>query len=860
MISLLSVLLCSTSLVAVDFTGEMREVSVEKVGSFRGVLPKDVDENFASWGKAAVTTEIGTEGSGRYLRFETAYGTALSSGQFRLRSQIAEPGYYRLQAELRTRSSSVLFQLRQPGAPYRVYWSELVFAPDWRTCDFTFELKGLNKGGAALFVLPGPGSVDLRSCSLERLSRDEYLAGLGLRRPKVGGNAIRHTRFPLGLPSGWSHATTALDAVVTVGRAEDGVGSLVFLSETDTQLNTEPFLSPVPGGSLTARLYYRSAGDWRTEACASCTDSEWTRACAATNVDEAVDWRTCSFDFVVPENAEAMTLRFTGRGRLEIGRLEVFSGPSPNAQPEVTLHPGAGEISALTRVHFVDEPARARWAVVGAPPEARLCLEMADLYGRKIKLPDISLKGLPLETGEFTYDTSDEMKLGQFCLTAHLEKNGVVLSSAEELVMTRLPRPLHFADTFRDSYFGTHLEAKPSTLLMAKAAGVNWTRFHDAGWKYSCWAELEKEKGRWQFHDREINRIAAAKLSIFAQLGTAPDWATRIKETKLQPGSYFAKYLRPTEFADFATYVETFVTRYRDVIHDYFIWNEPWGQWWVNAADASLYGGDRAERARQFGQFSCAASRVVKRVDPAASVSGFNTTEGDSAWFNRELVKAGVMENCDAIDFHCYTPHPLLVDPREGNITRRALAAIEENYPNYAGRKLIMSEGQATSAGNRSLHGRRTGLYREILPYRNQDVVENHRLANQTVRYLLKFISEGVSRVFLYSMNYRSMAEKPQWGVLVGADGFPHPELVAHAQLARMIDGRRCQGVRPHAGSRGFVIEFEGGVDVYVGLDKSAVMALAQDARLTVRDIYGNPVTEETFLADSVIYVKGGAK
>ena len=92
--------------------------------------------------------------------------------------------------------------------------------------------------------------------------------------------------------------------------------------------------------------------------------------------------------------------------------------------------------------------------------------------------------------------------------------------------------------------------------------------------------------------------------------------------------------------------------------------------------------------------------------------------------------------------------------------------------------------------------------------------------------------------------------------MLVGADGFAHPALVAHAQLAQMVEGRRFTA-KENVGRAGvkYVFEGRGGrISVYSDLERDEVLALA--AKGPVKDLYGNPVTAETLIPGTIVYVE----
>ena len=175
---------------------------------------------------------------------------------------------------------------------------------------------------------------------------------------------------------------------------------------------------------------------------------------------------------------------------------------------------------------------------------------------------------------------------------------------------------------------------------------------------------LEKEKGKWTFCDASIERFRRHHIKIFAQLGTAPAWATHYHDLGCKQMGYFEKFLRPVDTNAWLNYVTTFVKRYDGVIDEYFVWNEPWGRWWMSAADIKYYDATRA--AEDFGVFQSLTYRAVKAVNPKIRVSGFNSyaSKGGGDW-SRGVAAGGGWETCDIVDYHVDTPHPRAAHGRQ---------------------------------------------------------------------------------------------------------------------------------------------------------------------------------------------------
>ena len=168
---------------------------------------------------------------------------------------------------------------------------------------------------------------------------------------------------------------------------------------------------------------------------------------------------------------------------------------------EVSLGLPRSEASAA-RIQFADDKPIVDFAVSGiAPDGAVLKVKVVNLYGEEKALPDVKLDDQPIQRGQFHIDVFPDRPFGQFRVEAHVEDSaGKVISTFNELIVTRLRRPRHWGEDAPDSPFGTHMNAIERQLNFAKAIGINWVRLHDAGGpEFIDWAFVEPSKGQWVF-------------------------------------------------------------------------------------------------------------------------------------------------------------------------------------------------------------------------------------------------------------------------------------------------------------------------------------------------------------------------
>ncbi|MGN0848019.1 MAG: hypothetical protein ACI4RA_11655, partial [Kiritimatiellia bacterium] len=843
-------------LLDVDFAAATRRVDADGMGSFHGVLPARMGENFTGWSAGRATSEVKEEAGRRFLRIATQPGEA--GGQFAFGGfEPKFPGCFRLRLRGRTAGGRPLtFGLRLNGAPYTSYSSHTFASADWKEETYLFAVSQTRPGSVGLYLYTGAGEVDLARLTLETATEADLAAAMA-RPPKSQRDYIRHARFPLGLPCGWNLGRDCLETVCSADAQEpapDGLPVLKIASKTPWELWGEAFQTAYPAEPHTVSFRYRSA----VAAHVAVIDDEghWS---GSQTLPASETWREARLVVRPRLLARSFGLRFSGaKGPFRLDQVRVCAGegelPPPPFACSVSLAVEAGEIAADTRIQYIEEGrAEVVCRVLGAPAGSVLRAKVANLYGEERELAARPLT----DDGacRLDYAVFPACPVGQFRVTAWVEREGARVSADEELVVTRLPRPVAWGRDAPDSPFGCHFNANRGVVRAMKAGGVNWVRLHDAGSQVSGWYAVEPEKGRWNFHDAEVACYRDAHVKIFAQLGTAPAWATHYGDLGCTRMGYFEKYLRPTNDVDWVNYVTAYVRHHERNIDEYFVWNEPWGRWWASAADIRWF--DPAKAGADFAALSCSAYAAVKRVNPKIRVSGFNSTSGElGRRWTADVLTGGGFDCCDVIDWHYYTPHPRGLRG-ERNITAAPLRPIRERHPDLGGKSFYMSEGQGTSSGSSGVACRMSGLLKASVPWPAEDAATYSRIADMTSRYILSLLAEGNAKVFLYSSHaYEGLARMPSFLVLLGADGFAHPALVAHAQLARAVEGRRFVR-REDAGRAGVKYVFEGrggSVAVYSDLAKDEVLALAGRQRL--KDLYGNAVRAETLIPGTVVYAE----
>lgn len=826
------------------------------MGSFHGRLPGGCGENFSSWRVSHVRTEERNENGVSFLRFHTEG----EPGQFMIGSfPVKVPQVFRLRVKCRA-AEPLALAIRQIGSPYRTYWSGEANSPDWQEKEFVFVIRDAAKDAAALFFWTPAGTMDIASLSLS-LTDDSAIAEMVRRPPADLHQFLRHTRFPYGLPNAWNvdrdcfSGSCGTDPEV---RAPDGTPVLKLASATPLVVWSEPFQTNDPKKPLHVTIRYRAEGAWRTVIVQGNRHHV-----SALDLPPAVEWSTRTVSFNAPPLAESFALRFAGSGTLRLDAVTVCRNDAQGTTnvAEVALAPASGEIARQTRVLFADEPALIRaFLVKPLTGGARLRAFGVNLYGERQELhvpPPANEGGREIT---LPFHCFPDTPLGQFRIEAFVERNGRRISPIEEMILTRVERPVAWGRDAPDSPFGCHFLPREETILTMKAGGINWARFHDACTELTGWAHLEPQKGTWRFRDEDIHRFRKHHIKIFAQLGTAPAWATHYGDLGCSQMGYFERYLRPTNTLDWATYVQTVVKRYDGVIDEYFAWNEPWGEWWKSAKDSRYY--DKEKAGYDFGVFSRLTYAAVKRTNPNARIYGYNTyaSKAGEIW-TEEVDSAGAYDACDGIDFHFYTNAKRCHPGADVKVTEMPLRPIRKRHPewNTKTKPVYMSEGQGASSGSGGGTSYLSGMYRASVPWEAESERESIRIADAQCRYTVSLLAEGVDKVYLYTAHsYTALAVKPAYLALLAGDGFPHPSYAAYANLARKIEGKRFVRMERLGKTGGSYLFSDNKTScrVLADLSPDELQQLAKENHWRVTDLFGNPLTADHILPGTLVYAE----
>jgi len=187
------------------------------------------------------------------------------------------------------------------------------------------------------------------------------------------------------------------------------------------------------------------------------------------------------------------------------------------------------------------------------------------------------------------------------------------------------------------------------TLQMVRELGAPWIV------EYFPWPYIEPEEGKfsWGHSDMVVEHAENQGLTTIARLGWVPTWARPDPQENGQETTF--TYLDADHYDDFATFVATFVARYRGRVSHVILWNEPnlsfeWGyrpvdpEGYVELLQA-VY--SRAHAANP--DVVVLAGALAPTLEPEGSAVGLS----DLAYLER-MYQANAAPYFDALAVHAY--------------------------------------------------------------------------------------------------------------------------------------------------------------------------------------------------------------
>ncbi|NOY80573.1 MAG: hypothetical protein GXP31_06165 [Kiritimatiellaeota bacterium] len=825
----------------------VRVADRKTVGRVRGQLPVEWQDN-STWADVDVTYSAASgEGVGgsRALRIEVG---KCDSGRVQLvnRSVAPRPGQViRLSLALRSpQPISIQVLFRQVGPPYRTYWSRTLEArPRWQSRTFEFPVRFDDPDSYLMFAVGSPGVLYLDNVRVEVRSLEEWAAARMSKRK----NLLPNARFPLGLTNGWciSHRGRMLNSAAAdpdwPGPSKGA--SLRVVARNEKAILYSPPFAVLPDKELVLSFW------------ASCDEPKTPLSVGVIGAKESGKftlerrWQRFNLRFrPTTESGATVMLSFATPGTVWLDGVQVERGQVASAffddVPELHLRPrGFMGLQTVTEKQVAAgavPPFRLLATLLGAPPPgARVRLTETDVFGATRTFRSIPVAQLRGRTVELPIPPRPTAPMGSFRVTAELVgPKGLPLGAVAETVIHRIYEPVRFRRLTPSSPFGVHVSPTERQCRMAALLGFKWVRVHDAASWLTKWCYIEPEKGKWLWHDAEIDTYRKYGLSVLGMLGTAPPWAS--VRPKDGATGYWEGYYLPRDIKAWRNYVRKTVRHYRRKVRYWEVWNEPYGGFFrAGEKDGKPVHGTADQYMALLGAAYLEAHKAARGV----TVLGPCTAGGK---WSRECLQRGLLNSIDVFSYHQYTGSML---GRPGDAKERKLQEAVLIQKDFGEPKPVWNT-EGGFGGSGMLHFYDSKLI-PVAPTR--DAVD---AAAGIVRYYVAELAGGSERFFLYTMHGFGTFLGRSWSVL-SADGSVHPVGAAVSHLAMRIEGSRFKErveVRPGLFAHLFARRARSGVIVLLPCDSSPADLLAwPDGKAF--DLMGNPLALPLRVSNLPVYL-----
>jgi hypothetical protein len=330
------------------------------------------------------------------------------------------------------------------------------------------------------------------------------------------------------------------------------------------------------------------------------------------------------------------------------------------------------------------------------------------------------------------------------------------------------------------------------------ATGARWAK-EEVRWD---WVEPSRDQWTWTCMDRAINDERARGLDILGQLDYTAGWAV---------GKSDRVVYDPPPLDLWQNYVIQTVSRYKDRIHAWEVWNEPNNPvFWTGSRD-------------QYMALLVVTHDAIKQADPSALVVGPAITGVDTDWLN-----AMPWDKIDVLGLHMYVPPAFLND--------QGYSYFNQGLPNLA---QIVSQ-----------HGNKP-IWLTELGYSSQSGPDPWHVGDEGLqaRYLAEFLAEttafvglNIERLLPYDFN----DDTPGGGFGLTRNDWSSqkPAFAAFHTLVGQLDGATGQG-RANLGAGVFAFQFSrnGQTTLVVWSANNTTVTIPSAGDGTVTDLYGKQQT-----------------
>jgi hypothetical protein len=401
--------------------------------------------------------------------------------------------------------------------------------------------------------------------------------------------------------------------------------------------------------------------------------------------------------------------------------------------------------------------------------------DLVNIRGRVMASMQIPVDFAPEQAGELSLALPPVTELGVFkvAMTVPGQPESWIRDVTSFAVW---PKPAEPPRT--DSYFGNHVNSWYGGKMLDQAArlGLGWMRDHDM-LQTTWWNRVQPEPGKPEWKLSEcLQYCLDRKMPVLGGLTGTPYWAVKggprpkVNSSRGYPSTPDLKLWRE--------YVRMTVTRYKDDIRYWEIWNEP--------AVSMFFSGTPEEHA----ELVRAAVEEIHRVDPklVAMASGYTTV----AWrWHEAAAKAGAWRTLDTLSIHYGCPN---LPPEEN---QRKLREILGHF-----RGLLKEYGPdheipiwSTEGGTADTIWLRGVELPELPPEHLRPEQDAWLGARRIVQGEAILMANGIRKHFYYFQNPIRRGSKAYLNTsMLDFDLAPRPKLMARVAMQRELDGAKWVG------------------------------------------------------------------
>ncbi|OGV38550.1 MAG: hypothetical protein A2X48_00750 [Lentisphaerae bacterium GWF2_49_21] len=602
-------------------------------------------ETGANWGDNSSWAEVGVSYSGDEVNPHSGKLSQhidvkrVTSGavQFTHSFQAEKGKIYRGRLWLRgTGGTTITYGFRQADAPYQTIGTEsATLSPEWREYSIEAEMPKDDKVFFMIWV-NSPSSFWMDDANIDIVEFKPV--------PPPEGNMLANASFEAGIPGNWAYHAEGSDSLkfrdIRPKSADDGAAgsksmSIEIPKESSGTLRS-PMIIPSKGQAYSISIWLKATREVKIHLGLADTKiwspklsvgPEWKRFTFGGKLDTFKKFTWLQINF--PQDKEDYTVFVDGI------MLEAKAEPSKEYSSSFPYE-FMIDTDRVGHIFFDEEKAMFKISAAPSPKDdVKAKIVVQDFSGKELGASSFKLTG----DGMFIIN-ADNLKRGMFKLNAMLvDAEGKQISHTEELTWARIPRPAEMGDG-RNSYFGIHTPMVGEYIQIARLTGQRWVRLHDSS-MIAKWKSLEPVEGEYKFYDEGISQAKKEGLMILGMLDGAPPWMG-----SKDRGGYWSFWTIPTR-ADWKekwrNYCDTAITHYKGRIDHWEIWNEPWGQWFLEA------GGD----PKMYVEFMRQAKESAAKNNPSATIVGVDAYAGHDKWTEGAL--QGGTDVFDVFSFHDYS-------------------------------------------------------------------------------------------------------------------------------------------------------------------------------------------------------------